>query len=129
MADHFLLLRDDMAKRKKPHEKTMEKGWDEADESAYEEAAAVERVNLTLPIGESPNGNYEGNQARCGKVRIDEPGLHVNAQLGKENALTFLRIRNGLRATNAKLANGRPVWTNVDALRWMMEHVEIPKDT
>jgi hypothetical protein len=32
-------------------------------------------------------------------------------------------MRNGLRDRNAKLANGKPVWTNVDSLRWLMEQV------
>jgi hypothetical protein len=32
-------------------------------------------------------------------------------------------VRNGLRANNAKMSDGRPVFTNADALRWMLEEI------
>ena len=122
-------------KRTLPHEKaesstttTEEKVVEDkvVEEKQTETTPAQLEAKLTVPIGISPNGDYEGDQARCGKVRFEERGgLHINSQLDAENAITFLRIRNGLRERNARLANGRPVHTNVDALKWMMEQVEI----
>lgn len=83
-----------------------------------EEAA---EISITIPMGEPPADSYESKQAASGKVSLTQKSLHLQAQLGPEAATVFLRIRNGLRDINAKLAGGRPVFTNVDALRWLME--------
>lgn len=88
--------------------------------------AAVEEsteINITIPIGDPPAPGYESKQAQSGKVTLSQPTLHLQAQLGPVAAEAFLRIRNGLRDVNAKLDGGRPVYTNVDALRWLMERV------
>jgi hypothetical protein len=87
--------------------------------------AAVEaaEIIISIPIGDAPGEGYEAKQAISGKVNLSQPTLHLEAQLGPEAATAFLRMRNGLRDRNAKLANGKPVWTNVDSLRWLMEQV------
>lgn len=85
--------------------------------------AEVSEVMLELPIGDPPEDGYEDQQLQSGKINLAprRSRLHVQAQLGPEAAVTFIRIRNGLRQQNAKLVDGRPVWTNVDTLRWIME--------
>ena len=92
---------------------------------AKQRAAAVtaEEISISIPIGDGPEPGYEEKQARSGKVMLIQPKLHIQAQLGEEAATAFIRMRNGLRDQAAKLASGRPVWTNVDALRWLMEQV------
>jgi hypothetical protein len=86
---------------------------------------AVAAALLELPIGAPPVAGYEDKQVHSGKVSLAprRSRLHVQAQLGPEAATAFIRIRNGLREQNEKLSDGRPVWTNVDTLRWMMERV------
>lgn len=84
---------------------------------------AAEEISITIPIGDGPPDGYEALQAQRGKVSLSQPTLHIDAQLGPEAAMAFLRMRNGLRDSNAKLGSGKPVWTNVDALRWLMEQV------
>jgi hypothetical protein len=86
-------------------------------------AAAADEIIISIPIGAGPEPGYEEQQARSGKIVLHQPRLHLQAQLGQEAASAFIRIRNGLRGQNAKLNGGRPVWTNVDALRWLMEQV------
>jgi hypothetical protein len=80
-------------------------------------------IILTIPLGEPPHAGYEAKQAHAGKVSLVQQAVHIHANLGELAATAFLRIRNGLREKNAKLASGRPVWTNTDALRWLMEQV------
>lgn len=83
----------------------------------------VNSVMVELPIGELPESGYEVQCAHSGSVDLTSRGVHVDAQLGQEAAEAFLKVRNGLRNASAKLATGRPVWSNADALRWMMEQV------
>jgi hypothetical protein len=85
--------------------------------------SADQEIMIAIPIGGPPEAGYEAKQAQAGKLSLSQPTLHIQAQLGTEAATAFLRIRNGLRSKNAKLCGGRPVWTNVDALRWIMEQV------
>lgn len=82
-------------------------------------------VTVELPIGELPAEGYELDRAHGGKIAIGSRGTHVDAQLGGDAAEAFLRVRNGLRDSNAKLASGRPVWSNADALRYIMEQVAV----
>lgn len=49
--------------------------------------------------------------------------VNVNAQLQGETALAFVRLRDGLRAANARLNSGKPVWTYSESLRWLMEQI------
>lgn len=85
----------------------------------------VAEVVLELPIGEPPLDGYEERQAGAGKISLAprRSRLHVQAQLGHDAAVTLIRIRNGLRQQHATLNDGRPVWTNVDAFRWIVEQV------
>jgi hypothetical protein len=80
-------------------------------------------IMIAIPIGVAQPDGYEAKQATSGRVNLSKPTLHIEAQLGAEAAMVFLRVRNGLRERNAKMANGKPVWTNVDALRWVMEQI------
>lgn len=88
------------------------------------EVATERNVIITIPLGQPPINDYEGQQAASGRVNLQQKSLHLQAQLGPEAATIFIRIRNGLRDRNEKLAgDGRPVWSNVDALRWIMEKI------
>jgi hypothetical protein len=80
-------------------------------------------VMIAIPLGLPPDHGYEANQAKAGKVSLTQRAVHIHANLGETAAHAFLRIRNGLRERTAKLASGRPVWSNTDALRWLMEQV------
>jgi hypothetical protein len=81
---------------------------------------------IAVPLGDMPSiQGYEQEQCAAGMVTIEgyPPRVHIQAQLGPEAAMAFMRIRNGLREQNAKLGNGRPVYSNADTLRWLMEQV------
>jgi hypothetical protein len=80
-------------------------------------------VMIAIPLGLPPDHGYEAQKAVAGKVNLSQRATHIDANLGAEAATAFLRIRNGLRDKAAKLSNGRPVWSNPDALRWLMEQV------
>lgn len=74
-------------------------------------------AELKVPLGKMPNDDsYETEKINRGIVTVE-------AKLGKEAAVAFVQVRNGLRESNAKLISGRPVWTNADALRWLMEQL------
>lgn len=49
---------------------------------------------------------------------------HVDLQLSKEQAEMLVQVREGLRATNAKLTGGRPVFSNNDVVRWLFENLK-----
>lgn len=84
-------------------------------------------VNLDTIVIEVPFAapvevaDYEVQQAESGVVAVGRTGLHVNVQLGAKAARGFMRLRNGLRLQSARLADGRPVWTNAEALRYLLE--------
>lgn len=83
---------------------------------------------IALPLGAAPNSHgYEEKQCAEGIVTIEgnPPRIHIEAHLGPEAASAFMRIRNGLRDQNARLSNGRPVWSAADTLRWIMEQVAV----
>lgn len=87
--------------------------------------ADVEHLALPLiPLGEL-QGGYELAQAEAGRINLGK-GVrsHLNVQLERDNAEKFLRVRQGLRDENAKLDNGRPVYSSADTLRWMLENME-----
>lgn len=85
-------------------------------------AEACDMVEITVPFAHPvETRDYEGEQADSGVVSVGRTGVHVNVQLGPKAARGFMRLRNGLRASNARLGDGRPVWTNADALRYLLE--------
>ena len=85
-------------------------------------ADACEMVEITVPFAHPvETKDYEGEQADSGVVSVGRTGVHVNVQLGAKAARGFMRLRNGLRTSTARLADGRPVWSNADALRYLLE--------
>jgi hypothetical protein len=48
---------------------------------------------------------------------------HVEVRLTHEQAATMKRLQGGLRRTNVELANGRPIVTPADTVRWLLEQV------
>ena len=86
------------------------------------EVALTDTIVIEVPFAQPvPVVGYECEQAESGVVSVGRTGLHVNVQLGPKAARGYMRLRNGLRESNAKLADGRPVWTNADALRFLLE--------
>jgi len=84
-------------------------------------AAAPETITLELPVGAGEQPGYQSELIEAGEVSLEQPGAHFNLQIGPRGAAAFARIRNGLRESHAKLAGGRPVWSNADALRWLFD--------
>ena len=87
--------------------------------------SSLSNATITVPLGKLPNSGYELQQSEEGKIRIGQAAVHINAQLGREQAITFLRIRDGLRKSNARLGDGKPVWTNVETLKWVLEQMMV----
>lgn len=85
-------------------------------------ANACETVEIEVPFASPVDSHdYEAEQADNGVVAVGRTGVHVNVQLGAKAARGFMRLRNGLRKANCRLVDGRPVWTNADALRYLLE--------
>ncbi len=81
---------------------------------------AVKQVIVELPLGKPFSEGYEKDLATSGKIQLDQGPRHVQLQMKPEEAQVFLRLRDGLRSSNAKLDDGRPVWTNADVMRWLL---------
>ena len=93
--------------------------------AAHEDLPQRTILELEVPLAPAVAGvTYDYELADRGQVAIEQPGAHVNVNLGPDTARTFLRLRNGLRAANAKLADGRPVFHGGDVLRWLLEQID-----
>lgn len=51
------------------------------------------------------------------------PWKIANLRLHKGERLTIVQLRQGLIHQRAKLANGRPIKSNQDALRWILQQL------
>lgn len=85
----------------------------------------VKQVVVELPLGLPKSEGYEKELAEGGKVQFDQGPRHLQLQMKPEEAQMFLRLRDGLRSSSAKLDDGRPVWSNADVMRWLL--LEISK--
>src|SRR5689334_122784 len=105
-----------MANKRKTGETT-----GDAAEAAQVAGVTLGELALTLPVGDDEHVGYQSQLIEGGDVPLEVRGVHLNVHLGSKAAMIFARIRNGLRATGAKLDDGRPVWSNADALRYVFE--------
>lgn len=71
----------------------------------------IETVTVEIPLGEPPH-------------RFDQ--VHIEGWLRRDAAHTFARLRQALRDQDARTEDGRPVKTNPDILRWLMEQFASP---
>lgn len=86
-------------------------------------ATVADQVTITLPIGGGEQPGYQSQLIEGGDVSLDPYDAHVNVNLGRKAAVALVRVRNGLRAAGAQRGDGRPVWTNADALRFIFEAI------
>ena len=78
----------------------------------------VEYITIELPVGPSPDDNYETQQARGGRLSMRTgSGRHLQLQLAPDEAMFFLRVREGMRLTNMRRSDGRPAWDTPDVQR------------
>jgi hypothetical protein len=83
----------------------------------------VFNVAVEIPVMFNQQGSgYEFQQAQSGNVMISDK-VHLNLHLGEKGSLAFLSIRNALRFQNAKFSDGKPVFSNADTVRWLVEQV------
>lgn len=94
-----------------------------ADEKPAGEERGANEARLSLPLGGVETSGYMAALAARGRVIIDDRGVHLNVQLGSRAAHAFIRVRNGLRDAHAKLPDGKPVYSNADALRYVFEQI------
>jgi len=81
-------------------------------------------VAIEIPIAEGDAQGYEAQRVSEGCVSLgDGPRTHIDAMLGPIEAAAFIRLRSGLRRERAQLKCGRPVWSNPDVLRWILQQV------
>ena len=64
------------------------------------------KLNLTIPLSD-----YDPDQ--------NKP-QHINAQIKDAEAITLQRIRLGLVDANAKMPDGRPVYSWAETVRWLL---------
>lgn len=96
-------------------------------ESAVEAKAssiAMDEVSVILPVGDAVPVGYQQQLVEGGEVPFEgQRGFHLNLQIGKDAAMAFTRVRSGMIARGATLPNGRPVWSNADVLRCILEQI------
>ena len=68
----------------------------------------IETVTVEIPLGEPPH-------------RIDK--FHLDVLLNGDHAHTIARLRQALRDTDARTADGHKVDTRPDVLRWLLEKI------
>ncbi len=73
-------------------------------------------INFELPEYE-PEG-YESEQVNGAAT------VHTDLQFGARHAAALFRLREALRDKRVIL-NNRPVWSNVDVIRWLLEMVSV----
>jgi hypothetical protein len=71
---------------------------------------AVDAILLEIPVG---------------PVVRQFPNSRVDLHLDRERAKRFHAILVGLIARKAKLANGKPVRTNADVVRWLLDQPDL----
>jgi outer membrane biosynthesis protein TonB len=82
------------------------------------EEPAVQYVTIQLPVGPVPTGGYDVQQAQSGKLSVSETGSrHLQMRLQPDEAMVFLRLREGIRIANERLRDGRPAWNTPDVQR------------
>jgi len=59
----------------------------------------------------------------CKDVTMKRP-MQINARLNTKEAQIFSALRTGLRQQNAEWANGRPIDSNVDVLRYLLYSID-----
>jgi hypothetical protein len=72
------------------------------------ESVTIER----LPLGEVPTGHVSRDLR-----------THLNKLLTPVQSIAVARLTGGLRQTATKLADGRPVIYNADAVCWLLEQI------
>lgn len=83
-----------------------------------EESPEVQYVTISLPVGPMPTAGYDVQQAQSGKLSVSDTGSrHLQMRLRPEEAMVFLRLREGVRLANERLADGRPAWNTPDVQR------------
>ena len=85
--------------------------------------ARQKEIALSIPLGQAELTGYQRELTDEGEVLFESRGIHLNVQLGQKAAAAFSAFRNGLRAAGEKLPDGRPVYSNADALRWLCESI------
>ncbi len=70
----------------------------------------IETVTIKIPLGEPPH-------------RIDK--FHLDVLLNGDHAHTIARLRQALRDTDARTADGHKVDTRPDVLRWLLEQIAL----
>ena len=81
-------------------------------------APEIRYVEIRLPVGPEPVGGYDVKQAQSGKLSVSETGSrHLQMRLQPDEAMVFLRLREGIRLANERLRDGRPAWNTPDVQR------------
>lgn len=83
----------------------------------------INEIVVRIPIGDGHEVGYQQQLLDSGELDIESRGVHVNVQLGRKATIGFAMARSGLRQANARLADGRPVWTNAEVLRYIFDAI------
>jgi hypothetical protein len=90
--------------------------------AAPQAATAPAEITLSLTLGAPERPGFQTELIAGGEMTLDgDTGAHLNVQVGPRGAAVFARYRNALRASEAKRPDGRQVWSNADALRYLLE--------
>ena len=79
----------------------------------------IECVRLTIPLADPPDTQVHRVNA-----------WHVDCQFREnETRLAFRQIQEGLYRSQARLADGRPVVSGADVIRWLVQQVSFAKSS
>lgn len=76
------------------------------------ERTGMRDIALTLPLADV----LPSESQRDSRLRID-------TSFDRKHREAFMQLRSGLRQSNARLSDGRPVWSSPDVIRWMCESI------
>lgn len=83
----------------------------------------VIQVAMEVPVAQM-RGGYEAKLAMSGKLNFaGRVTRKTQVHLSPDEAVCFLQIREGLLHSNMRLANGEPIKSNADVIRWLLGKV------
>lgn len=95
-----------------------------------EQFPGITLVAIQVPLDVDDSTQYGHIPSRCEVSLVNKEQKVGNVKLRYGEGMTLARLNRALIATQAKLADGRPVKSNNDSLRWILQQLgDEPKRT
>jgi hypothetical protein len=103
------------------------------------EEGVIAETTLPPALSDAPSTKPKGKKAKSEKEAVELPTALIEVPLGESDSgyisnrvdvhlsagerSTMKRVLNGLKSRGARLQSGKPIWSNADVVRWMLEQV------